>query len=612
MALILPLADLATVIVVGTLSLHGVGLIYSSLTMDHSGLLASGFVVLVWMLFAIGVLKSRTITALLVVASPLLVSSFLQINGYVAADLRYSALIWAITLLVAGVLPRRYEQVLRAKARSMNNGSIVDFRSENERYFRGAKGDTNYLNDSKQDVQAFTASNLLTSYVPALITPLFGILCIASVLVFAIPVQIAGLISLVSLYVLYQPRVESIQFALGCIWANAVVLMAILPAIGIDADAVVNQLLWGRDSLTRQIPSLLVVMVVNTLVVQRIGSRFHPLCQAAWVGLLRLSSFAVLLSCFAVAELSSTSVVLLVLASLTMAVQEFLVATRERREDGVWLAMGIVGVCASLLLFHGWLFINSGYGVLVAVLAGLLMQWVSTFCTKYDSLAIASRPLRVVGLTIPLLVTGFGIVSLFLLPKSMPWIALAIFAAAFSHAYQGWTTGRRWHVWLAITMANIGIANLNRMWGFEDLQLYLAPIGISILGLVELMKHEIPESAHKPIRIVGSLFILVSPIFDILGGSWWHMFSLMVLSVLVVLIAIGLRVRVLMFTGIAFLFADLLAMLVRSAIDHPQMLWVSGLSLGLLVMAMAAICEVYRERLLSRMRFLSSELATWN
>jgi len=393
---------------------------------------------------------------------------------------------------------------------------------------------------------------------------------------------------------------------------NAVLLMAILPAIGIDADAIANQLLWGRNSLTHQIPNLLIVMVVNTAIVRSFGLRFHPLCHAAWGGLLRLSSFALLLGCFATAELSSTSVVLLVIASLMMAIQEFLVAARERREAGVWLAMGIVGMCALILLVHGWLFINSGYGVLVAVLVGLLMQWLSTICTKYKSFAVASRPLRVVGLTLPLLVTGFGIVSLVLLPTSMPWIALAIFMAAFSHAYQGWTTGQRWHVWLAITIANIGIANLNRMWGFEDLQLYLAPIGISVLGLVELMKREIPVSAHKPIRIVGSLFILVSPIFDIVAGSWWHMFSLMVLSVLVVLIAIGLRVRVLMFTGIAFLFADLLAMLVRSAIDHPQMLWASGLSLGLLVMAIAAICEVYRERLLSRMRFLSSELATWN
>jgi hypothetical protein len=66
-----------------------------------------------------------------------------------------------------------------------------------------------------------------------------------------------------------------------------------------------------------------------------------------------------------------------------------------------------------------------------------------------------------------------------------------------------------------------------------------------------------------------------------------------------------------MYTGIAFLLADLLTMLVRSAIDHPNMLWVSGLGFGLLVIAIGAVCEVYRERLLSKMRTLSSELASW-
>jgi hypothetical protein len=509
---------------------------------------------------------------------PLLVSSILQSNGYVVPDLRYSAPIWAITLLATGVITRRFEQAVRTGSHTHN---VNEWGS-------------------------------LTSYVPYVLTPLLLILAASGVCMFSIPLQISALISLVALYLLHQPPVEGTEFAVGCIWANAVVLMLVLPIIGIDADALISQFLWGRSSITNNLPSLLVVMVVNTAFVRSFGLRFQPLCQAAWVGVLRLASFALLLSCFAVPELSATSVVLLIVASLGMTVQELVVASREKREASVWLAMGIVGVCALILLFHGWLFVSNGYGSLAAVLVGLLMQWLSTLCMKHESSEIASRPLRIVGLTLPLLVTSFGVASLFVVPQSMPWIALAIFTAAFSHAYQGWTTGQRWHVWLSVAMVNIGIANLNRMWGFEDLQLYLAPIGISILGLVELMKQEVPQSAHKPIRIVGSLFILVSPVFEILGGSWWHMFSLMLLSVLVVLIAIGLRVRVLMFTGVAFLFADLLAMLVRSAIDHPQMLWASGLALGLLVMAMAAVCEIYRERLLSRMRFLSSELATWN
>jgi hypothetical protein len=116
--------------------------------------------------------------------------------------------------------------------------------------------------------------------------------------------------------------------------------------------------------------------------------------------------------------------------------------------------------------------------------------------------------------------------------------------------------------------------------GLYDVQLYLVPIGISILVLVELLKREIPISAYAPLRYLGSLVILVSPLFEILGGSWWYMLSLMVLSVLVVILTLGLRVRALMYTGSAFLLADLVAMPIRASIGNPTYLWPGGLAVG--------------------------------
>ncbi len=44
-----------------------------------------------------------------------------------------------------------------------------------------------------------------------------------------------------------------------------------------------------------------------------------------------------------------------------------------------------------------------------------------------------------------------------------------------------------------------------------DFQLYLVPIGLSVLGLVELLRKEIPKLSHDPLRYVGALTILVSP-----------------------------------------------------------------------------------------------------
>jgi len=86
----------------------------------------------------------------------------------------------------------------------------------------------------------------------------------------------------------------------------------------------------------------------------------------------------------------------------------------------------------------------------------------------------------------------------------------------------------------------------------------------------------------------------------------------MVLCVLVILLAIGLRIRALMYTGTAFLFADIAGMLIRASLDHPAFLWVGGIGLGATVIALAAICENHRENVLAKIRLLSSELATWN
>ncbi|MCP4505004.1 MAG: hypothetical protein GY826_01240 [Fuerstiella sp.] len=99
--------------------------------------------------------------------------------------------------------------------------------------------------------------------------------------------------------------------------------------------------------------------------------------------------------------------------------------------------------------------------------------------------------------------------------------------------------------------------------------------------------------------------------FEVLGGSWAHMLSLMVLSVVVILLSIGLRLRALVYAGSAFLAADLVAMVVRTTVSHPGLLWVCGIALGGGVIALAAFCENHREKLLARIRLVSAELATW-
>ncbi len=223
-------------------------------------------------------------------------------------------------------------------------------------------------------------------------------------------------------------------------------------------------------------------------------------------------------------------------------------------------------------------------------------------------------PCSILGLALPIFAGGFSIASDFIgFPSSnQGWQSLPILAAAAIYFHQGLLTRRRRWFFVAGVVVNIASAMTWYRLGMFDYQLYFVPIGMSVLGLVELLRKEIPTVAHDPLRYVGALTILVSPVFQIVTGSWWHLFSLMVLSVLVVLMAIGLKIRALVYTGSAFLMADLIAMPIRASIDNPTFLWLGGLGVGIGVIILAALCERHRETLLTRIRNLSAELSTWN
>jgi hypothetical protein len=106
--------------------------------------------------------------------------------------------------------------------------------------------------------------------------------------------------------------------------------------------------------------------------------------------------------------------------------------------------------------------------------------------------------------------------------------------------------------------------------------------------------------------------ILVSPTFHIVGGSWLHLFTLMVASVAVLLVSIGLRVRALMYTGTAFLIADLIGIVVRGSVDRPGVLWIAGIAFGSSIVLLGAVCENNREKVLQRMRAVSAKIEQWN
>ena len=140
----------------------------------------------------------------------------------------------------------------------------------------------------------------------------------------------------------------------------------------------------------------------------------------------------------------------------------------------------------------------------------------------------------------------------------------------------------------------------------------MIPLGATILLLVEVLRQDVPQQLRAPLRYVGSLVILVSPLWNILDGSWIPYFTLMAASMAIILLAMGLRVRSLLYIGTAFLLGDLTAILVRGCLDKPDLLWVAGLGLGTVVIMLAAACERKREQIVVRIQSLSAALQQWD
>ena len=327
-----------------------------------------------------------------------------------------------------------------------------------------------------------------------------------------------------------------------------------------------------------------------------------------------------------------------------LAIAEFILAVRQQRTDRVWMAQGLIGAAFAWLLLAGVIEIGHGWAMFGCLGAAVAWTVVSRVCARFPQTRFAAEALDVPANLLPLAAAVIGVArhvthgesdvvgmhSLGLLLSSAFyfWQGIDGVGSLFpSGSDQSLADGpddnrsekdsrpliaiRRDRFIVSAIILNVASALLWRELHWSDPQFFMIPAGLTILGLVELLKREIPERYRDPLRYAAALTILVSPTFHIVSGSWLHLISLMVCSVLIALLAIGLRLRVLVYSGTAFLIADLFAMVIRGSIDHPNLLWLAGLGIGAAVITLGAICENHRESLLTRLRVMAAELQTW-
>jgi hypothetical protein len=335
------------------------------------------------------------------------------------------------------------------------------------------------------------------------------------------------------------------------------------------------------------------------------------------VGLRALFGLALVAS-LQLSELDMVAAVLAVAAFAWLTISELCAACRQHSVVRVWTAQAAALAGVGYLAAFGVIHFGRGLSMFAILGTGLLLWVTAGLAARRPTTAILAGPFRLTGHWLPLVAVMVGIgrhLRIVELADGRPhWLgmnSLAILLAAGFYFWQGIERGSKRRIVLSAAIVNVALALLWRELSFSDPQFFMIPLGITVVALVELLKREIPAAMHNPLRYIGALVVLVSPTFQITQGSWLHLFTLMLASVAVVLVAMGLRVRALMYTGTAFLAADVVAMVVRGTIDHPQMLWVAGLTFGAAVLGLGAACELHRERILQRLRAVAAVLETW-
>lgn len=333
----------------------------------------------------------------------------------------------------------------------------------------------------------------------------------------------------------------------------------------------------------------------------------------AWIGVL-LSAMVVLFGVCCSIDLSTMATSLILLGLLLVCIYEFLEALSKQNRIHVQAAYAVLFASGFFLWTQGLELINGTAVTYLMLAASVLLLFLERRIQENSAAAIFRNDLVLVARCFPAVISAvivggslFGVSSV-----TTPNQSFILMMCAGIYGYLFQLEQRLRFAILGLILLNASLGMLWESLSWTSVEFYMVPAGFSVLMFSRVLRNDLPESGRRALQYIGSLTILLSPVLQVLDGSWQHMLLLLILSVVIIVAAIGLRVRSLVYCGTGFLLVDLLAMVVQSTNDSPTLLWAVGILTGISLMALAAYCERHREQLLSRIRTLSSELATWD
>lgn len=441
----------------------------------------------------------------------------------------------------------------------------------------------------------------------------------SSLFVFTLPMRVAAGIAFVGLILLAARRRSLEMRRMACLIANWQVLCVGFQCVAPQATSILKA--THADCLHAALPCGLLAIIQATLWFKAAeqptskdsDSGLHDWVYGQRIVLKLLAIGALIISLSGPGFLTWFHHLLATAIFAFMANDCLRLVIRRNSVEHVWTAEAIIAACVGYLTWNGVISFGHGFGMFAVLGTGLLAWGIGSQASNSQRFAVLEHPLKLTGFWMPAatVLIGMGRHHWLMTPTWLGLNSLALMLAAGFYFWRGIEEqSKRWVVISAVVL-NVALTMLWNELSWSDPQFFLIPLGLSVLGLVELIRRELPEQAVNPLRYAGALMILVSPTFHIVDGSWLHLFSLMAASVAMALLGMGMRIRALMYLGTGFLVADLLAMVIRGSVDHPSLLWISGIGLGMLVITLAAYCERHREHLLQRMRLVAAELDSW-
>jgi hypothetical protein len=423
----------------------------------------------------------------------------------------------------------------------------------------------------------------------------------------------AGYVSLAGLLLLSFLRQQPVLRVVTGVVINWTALLAVLQ-FGASGEDHLLELLDHYN--TTSLWPVAVISAVSLLIWQKLFGDKRQLAEIAFAQriALRLVSGGALLLSLGEPSLTLPQVVATLVTVAILFATELRVALRTQVPTRVWTAEAIVLAGVGYFLWFGLLSLDHTFALYVPLALGIAAYAGGTLSLRRTDTNVLASPLIATGRWLPLATVAVGIVRQMSFGGSNDWLGINSLAILLAGGFYFWQAIQRQSKGLAVLAAvilNIAIVSFWEEIELTDPQFYMIPIGVTILALVEILKREIPAVWHNPLRYIGALTILVSPTFHIVDRSWLHLIMLMMLATSVLLVSIGLRLRALMYTGTAFLIADLVAMVVCGGIDHPNLLWIAGIGFGAAIITLGAICENNREKLLQRMRIVSAQMEQW-